>query len=129
MFNSKILALSLLLVSPLALARVHLNMTMEMNNPFQTKTITTEADLDANVSIVVYESDDIRIEAELVSEDADRTTVKYTVSAKTAEGLAQLISAPELSLAYGQVGSLTFENKSLQTEKAALTITAQAKKA
>jgi hypothetical protein len=108
MNTSKILAISLLLVSPLALARVQLNTTMQIKGlaNVANRTITTEVQLDKNVSAEIYSSDDMRIDAELIDEKDETATIGFTIYAKNENGDFEKISEPVLVPAYGQDATL-----------------------
>lgn len=129
MIYSKFLALSLLLVSPFALARVNLNTNMEINNPFPQQTIINEVQLDTNVSVVVYDANNMRVEAELLQEQENDALVRYTVSAKNAEGVYEAIATPELAVVYGQASVIKLGQKSAEGDQAGfLTVIANASK-
>lgn len=117
MIYSKVFALSLLLVSPFALARVNLNTNMEINHPFPTQTIAAENQLDVKESAVVYDANNMRVEAELLAEQENDALVRYTISAKNAEGAYEVIAAPELCATYGKTATLSIGQKSEQTEQ------------
>ena len=129
MIYSKFLALSLLLVSPFALARVTLNTNMEISYPFSQQTITNEMQLDANVSVVVYDANNMRVEAELLQEQANDALVRYTVSAKNAEGAYEAIATPELAVIYGENSVIKIGQRSEQGDQTEfLTVVANASK-
>ena len=79
MITSKVLALSLLLCSPFALARVQLNSVIEIGYPIQDekRTITSEIQLDVNESAIICDSNSLRIETSMLSEDENVATVEY----------------------------------------------------
>lgn len=116
MISPKVLALSLLLVSPLALARVQLNATMEINDPLkkQNRTISTEVQLDADKSVTIFDGDDMRIEVKLLAEQENEAHVRYFVYAKNTDGVYEAVTSPELCAIYGDTASLIIGNKSQQ---------------
>jgi hypothetical protein len=126
MNTSKFLALSLLLVSSVALARVKFNTYMEFNNVsnIPNGNLTTQVELDANVLTEIYSADDMRIDAELLEEKDETATICYTIYAKNETGDFEKISAPVLSAAYGQEANLALGS----AEGASINIVANATK-
>lgn len=109
MNTSKIFALSLLLVCPLALARVNCNATMEIKGLPNSadRIITSEFQLDVdNKSTEVYRSDDLTINAQLLAENEETATISYNVYAKNEAGEFVKVSEPVLVPAYGQEATL-----------------------
>lgn len=112
MNTSKIFALSLLLVSPLALARVQCNTTMEFKEipNIANRIISAEVQLDEHVSTEIYSSDDMRIDAELLEEKDENATICYTIYAKNETGEFQKIMEPVLVPEYGQDATVAFSS-------------------
>lgn len=109
MNSTKVFALSLLLVSPLALARVQCNATMEIKGfeNFANRIITTEVQLDvSNQTAEIYRSDDMRIDAQLLAETEETATICYAIYAKNDAGEFVKVSEPVLVPAYGKEASL-----------------------
>lgn len=132
MITSKVFALSLLLCSPLVLARVQLNSVVEVNHPLQDgkRTLTTEIQLATDESALICDSNNLRIETSVLSEQQDKATVQYSVYAENREGAYELIAAPVLCAAYGEPATVTFGQKSENGEKVdTLKITLNASKA
>ncbi len=126
MISSKVFALSLLLVCPLALARVQLNADMEITNPSKQyyRGITTEVKLDANVPADAYKSDELHIKVQLLDEQENMVHVRYTVSAINAEGDFVIVAEPELCAVYGDTAKISLGNTNGDT----FTMTLQAQK-
>lgn len=128
MISQKFLALSLLLVSPLALARVQLNAEMHINSK-STRCIATKVQLDLHESAVVYDSNDLQIAAELLDESDENVHVRYTVSAKNADEVLEIVSAPELCAKYEQPASVSVGQSEQGEEIASIVLTVTANKA
>lgn len=105
---AKFFALSLLLMSPLALARVHYQVTTQANG-FSDETnqaTSTELQLDANTSGQIYSNDEIQINVELVEEGEENALMRLTIFAKNENGEFEKISEPTITHAYDQDGIL-----------------------
>ena len=111
MISSKFFALALLLVCPLALARVHVSANIEMNNSQQqSRTISTEVALDANEGAVVFDDNTMHIETVLLDQQDNEAHVRYAISIPNAEGNYEIIAAPELCAVYGEVATVSLGN-------------------
>lgn len=126
MNTTKFFALSLLLVSSAALARVQFNTAINFNgfSNIANQTIASETQLDANTSAQIYSSDDVRIDAELIDEKDESATISYAIYAKNEAGDFEKISAPVLVAAYGQDATVAIGS----TEGASINIVANATK-
>lgn len=103
MMSPKFFALSLLVVSSCAVARVQLSTHLEMSAPAQqSRTILSEVQLGANETAMVQKDDAMRLETRLLSEDVNEARVCYTISAKNTSGEYEVVAAPVLCAAYGQ---------------------------
>lgn len=125
MISPKIFALSLLFVSPLALARVQCTADMEINHLAQNRSISTQVTLDVNESVEVYNNDDTCITAKLLTEDETQANVQYTVSVKNAEGVYEVATTPEVCAIYGDTTAVSIGN----TDGDSFTMTLKANKA
>lgn len=116
MITSKVLALSLLLCSSFALARVQLNSVVEVGHPIQEckRTLATEIQLDANESIVICDSNSLHIETSVLSENEAEVIVRYSVSVENTEGVYELVAAPVLCAAYGTPATISLGQNSEQ---------------
>lgn len=96
MISPKVLALSLLLVSPLALARVQLRTQAELKNSKQYGNHSTDIifQIDAHEFLEVYNQGNIKIVAELLAEEEANATACFNIYAKNAAGEYEKISAP-----------------------------------
>lgn len=114
MISSKVFALMLLLVCPLALARVQFNTTMELKNSprYGNRTSTTEIQLDLNTPLEIYNLDDVRIEAELLAEKDENAVICYSIYAKNESDDFEKILAPVLVPGYGKEATLVLGSTS-----------------
>lgn len=133
MVSSKFFALSLLLVSSFALARVQLNTHMQVNSVLndcmRNRSITAEVQLDLHESAVVYDAHDIRVEAVLLAENDESVHVRYIVSVKNADNVFEIVSAPELHAEYEQQAILTIGQSEQDGSADSLIMTVRATKA
>ena len=131
MITSKILSLSLLLVSQIALARVQLTTTIEINYPSNqyNHTISNDVQLDSNESVIIYDGSDVRVQSEVISEQENTVLVRYTLYAKNDQGTYDLVASPELHALYGQAATVKFGQKDKQAaQEDSLKLTLIAKK-
>jgi hypothetical protein len=130
MISPKIFALSLLLISPLALARVHFTTTIEMTHPStqNTRTITAEAELENHASVVFHTSDDLLIEAQLLDERDKVAVVRYTVLVKNEQDVYEKMAEPVLHAAYDDIATLKIGQTIGDVEQNDLTLTVKATK-
>ena len=111
MISTKIGLLSLLCISPQALAYVQCDTDLELRvspQPERRLAITTKHEL--HKSAVIYASDDMRIEATLVSEQDDSMMLHYAVYASNTEGIFELVTEPKINAYYGQQAGITIGN-------------------
>jgi hypothetical protein len=129
---SKIVALSMLLVTPFALARVQLDAHFKINHSLENKnrSIATQLPLDAEESpTVIYEDGDLRIEAQVLAELENEVLVRYTLSVKNTHDVYEIVSAPKFRAAYGETATLVLEQKTDTDEQCdSLRITLKATK-
>ncbi len=129
MTTSKLLALGLLMACQPALARVQLTSCIEVDCNDAAQTIVTEIQLDTNESAVIYNTNGMRIETKVISEQEDLTTVEYSVFRANAAGDYELVSAPTLCVALGDTGTIAMGAQSPEGEQVdALRITLNANK-
>lgn len=102
MIFSKVLVLSLLLVSPLALARVQLHAQAELKNSkhYGNHSANITFQIDAHESLEVYNHGDVKVVAELLAEEEADATACFTIYGKNAAGEFEKISAPVIVPSY-----------------------------
>ncbi len=102
MISSKVLALSLLLVSPFALARVQLHTQAELKNSKQCSNHSTDItfQIDAHESLEVYNHGNVKVVAELLAEEEANATACFSIYAKNSAGEYEKISAPVIVTNY-----------------------------
>lgn len=102
------LLLGLLVVSCPVIARISLETTFEVTNidPSLERKITTVATVDDQHPTVIYSSDDLQIEVEVLSTDSKNSEnlafVTYTISHKNEAGEWKIIENPSLVAALGK---------------------------
>lgn len=129
MTTSKLIALGLLIACQPAIARVQLTSSIEVDCQETTQTIFTEIQLDTNESAVIYNTNGMRIETKVVSEQEDLATVEYAVFFANAAGDFELVSAPVLCVALGDTGTIALGEQSPEGEQVdSLRITLNANK-
>ena len=126
MITSKVLALSLLFVSPLALARVQLHTQAELKNSKQYGNHSADItfQIDAHESLEVYNHGDVKLVAELLAEGEATATACFTIYGKNAAGDYEKISAPVIVPNYTQPAMLSLGS----TDGEIFTMTVQAQK-
>lgn len=104
MLTSKVFALSLLLVSPLALARVQMHTQAELNNSPRYGNHKTDIvfSIDTNESLEIYNHDNVRVVAELLSEEESSCTIGFNISVQNADGQWEQIASPAVRSDYEQ---------------------------
>ncbi|CAN5215583.1 hypothetical protein BH09DEP1_BH09DEP1_5290 [soil metagenome] len=109
MITSKVIALSLLLVSPLALARVQMYAKAELKNSpaYGNHRADIVFQIDAKESLEVYNHDNIRVVAELLAEEETTATICFIFYAKNEAGEWEQISAPVLVPNYTSPATLS----------------------
>lgn len=112
MIPSKVLALSLLLVSSLALARVQMHTKAELKNSPRYGNRTTDIvfQIDTNKSLEVCNHDNIRVVAELLEENETTATIHFTIYAKNEAGAWEKISAPSVVASYTEPAMIRIES-------------------
>ena len=110
MISSKVLALSLLLVSPFALARVQLHTQAELKNSKQYGNHSTDItfQIDAHESLEVYNHGNVKVVAELLAEEEANATACFTIYGKNAAGEFEKISAPVIVPNYTDPAMISF---------------------
>ena len=98
----KFLSLGLLLVCPMALARVQLHTQAEIKNSPRYGDCGTdmEFELDLNESVEICNEGDIRIIAKLLTEKEEVARVSFSVYDKNSAGEYEEIASPELVVNY-----------------------------
>ena len=126
MITSKVLALILLLVSPLALARVQLHTQAELKNSKHYGHHSTDItfQIDAHESLEVYNHDNVKVVAELLAEEETTATACFTIYGKNAAGEFKKISAPVIVPNYTQPATISMES----TDGEIFTMTVKAQK-
>lgn len=96
LITSKVFVFSLLLVSPLALARVQLHTQANLKNSQRYGSHSADAtfQIDAHKSLEVYNHENIKVIAELLAEEESCATACFTIYGKNAAGEFEKISAP-----------------------------------
>ncbi|GMU19636.1 MAG: hypothetical protein AMXMBFR12_08280 [Candidatus Babeliales bacterium] len=96
MISSKVLALSLLLVSPFALARIQLHTQAELKSSkhYGNHSADITFQIDAHESLEVYNHGNVKVVAELLAEEETNATACFSIYAKNAAGEYEKISAP-----------------------------------
>lgn len=123
---SKVFALSLLLVSPIALARVQMHTQAELKNSptYGNHKCDIVFNIDANESLEVYNHGNVRVVAELLAEKEDTAVICFTISAKNAAGDWEQITSPVLVPNYTDPAMIGMGS----TEGDTFTLTVEAKK-
>lgn len=105
---SNVFALSLLLVSPLALARVQMHTQAELTNSprYGHHKADIVFNIDTNESLEVYNHENIRVTAGLLAEKENNCTIQFAIYAKNEAGEFELISSPVLVPNYTQPAEL-----------------------
>jgi hypothetical protein len=123
MITSKILPLVLLLVSPLALARVQLHTQAELKNSkdYCNHSMDITFEIDAHESLEAYNQGDLKIVAELLAEDEATATTRFSVYGKNASGEYNIISAPVIVASYAKpamisLGSVDGESFTMEVQ-------------
>lgn len=95
---SKVFAFSLLLVSPLANARVQMHTQIELKNDptYGNRSCDIVFTIDANESFEIYNHDNVRVVAELLAEREDCAIICFNIFAKTANEWEKIL-APVLA--------------------------------
>lgn len=98
MTTSKILALSLLLISPLASACIQLRTQAEIKNSPQygNRTMDVTFQIKPQQSLEIYNTDDVKIVAELLTAQETRCVVSFAIYAKNSAGEYEKLSNPVL---------------------------------
>ncbi len=129
MTTSKLVALGLLIACQPVVARVQLTSNIEVNWQDITQSICTEIQLDANESAVIYNSNDMRVEMKMLSEQEELAVIEYSLFHANAAGDFELVSAPTLCVALGDTGTVAMGARSPEGEQVdALRITLNANK-
>lgn len=107
MFFSRILPIGLIVACHFANAHVQIDTCVE----FKTKThnkrsINAKVKLEAGLPALVHESNDLRIEALVLDEQEKQAIVAFAVHATNGNGEFELVTAPTLSVTYGQTATL-----------------------
>jgi hypothetical protein len=126
MIRSKILALSLLSISSLALAHVQLHIQLELENAKQLSnhSINTTVQFDEHESLEIYNQGGAKVVvAELLVQEEATATVSFTLYGKNNAGEYETISAPVLVLNY--TDPAVFSQSSTNGETIKMTVQAQ----
>jgi len=126
MIFSKVLALSLLLVSPLALARVQLHTQAEFKNSKQYGNHSTDItfEIDAKECLEVYNHENVKVLAELLAEEEATATACFSIYAKNAVGEYEKISTPVIVPNYTEPAMISMGS----TDGEIFTLTVKAQK-
>jgi hypothetical protein len=125
MITPKFFALSLLLVSSCALARVQINAHLKLDRTFPKQTLTRTTQVQLNVHEERFFNDDeLSIGMELISEQENEAQVTYEIFEKNAAGEYVAIAAPVVCVAYGQPATVAIGN----TDGDSLCVTLNAEK-
>jgi len=126
MITSKVLALSLLLVCPLALARVQLHTQAELKNSKQygNQSADVTFQIDAQESLEIYNHGNVKVEAELLAEKEDYAVASFAIYAKNTAGEYEKISTPVLTAHYTEPAILSMGS----TDGEIFTLTVEAQK-
>lgn len=108
MMTSKVLVLSLLLVSPLALARVQMHTCAEHKNSaaYGDRSVELTFQIDANETLEVYNKNDVCIVTELLAESEESATARFAISVKNAAGEMERIAEPVVVMNYAETATI-----------------------
>lgn len=103
MISSKIFALGLLFACPLSLARVQIDTHIELDFPADgyTRSVREEVRLNENEAIIIFDQDNMVIDARVLSELKDKVIVQYRVYLEDTEGKFELVASPVVNAVYG----------------------------
>jgi hypothetical protein len=109
MISSKVLSIGLLLVSPIALARVQLSSNIEVQFPQENikRFLATEIKLDTNETAVICDSNGLLVEMSALSEQQDQAVVQYSVFLENVKGEYELVTEPVLRVSYGEMATVS----------------------
>ncbi len=132
MISSKLLSFCLLLICPFALARVHLNTTVQLDRGLQHYERTIEIQVDVNTPVTI-DDDTMHLEIRMITEQEQETFIEYGIFFKNAQGYYEQLASPALNVAYGKPATIAFNTTIGQTAetsepKESLTITVLANK-
>lgn len=122
MITSKVLSLSLLLISSLAFARVEFHAEFKDAKRYPNSSRNVAFQIDSGESLEVYNLDDVRIVAELLVQEEAAATVQFTIYGKNDVGEYDKISAPVLVVNYAEPA--VFSVASSEDENFTLTVQA-----
>lgn len=112
MVLSRVLALSLLTISPAALARIKLETHIESTKNSDSKVnVETTTALDANQSTIVYQNEDMIIHAEIINEYENDVEVIIAVSWKNEDGNFNTKATQPFKMPYDQAKPLIISRK------------------
>lgn len=99
---SKILSLSLLLISSLAFARVEFHTEFKDAKRYPNSTRNVAFQIDSGEFLEIYNLDDVRIVAELLVEEEATATVQFTIYGKNDAGEYAKVVSPVLAVNYAE---------------------------